>query len=433
MTVPIKAGRSPVELEAAAIRCLQGGDSKGAEVLWRKLLEIAPSNGVALTQLGQEAFKRNATDEALALFQRAAAADPGRLRAWLNLALAAEREGARELQAQALQRALALDAYDLTALFLRARLREAELEFGRAAADYAAVIQIASQQQNLAPELQGAVARARAFLNKYRDSQALHLDAALAAVMAEAGPAACSRFRDSLDIFLGRKRRFDSQPMRYYFPRLPSIEFFDRASFPWLDAVEGATSDIRAEFECLLTGGREGFAPYIQYGSDEPVAQWRELNHNPAWSAFHLVKDGAAVAANAERCPRTMAVWRTTPSPEQPGRTPVLLFSALQPRTHIPAHVGASNCRVLVHLPLIVPRGCRFRVGNQVREWEAGRCLVFDDTIEHEAWNDSEELRVVLIFDTWHPMLTPEEQRLITAMNVAMNTFAGTPAAGYGS
>ena len=92
------------------------------------------------------------------------------------------------------------------------------------------------------------------------------------------------------------------------------------------------------------------------------------------------------------------------------------MFSLLKPHTHIPAHVGVSNARLVVHLPLILPPDCRFRVGNEVREWRVGQALVFDDTIEHEAWNDSDALRVNLIFDIWHPALDVEECRGIAAI-----------------
>jgi aspartyl/asparaginyl beta-hydroxylase (cupin superfamily) len=135
------------------------------------------------------------------------------------------------------------------------------------------------------------------------------------------------------------------------------------------------------------------------------------------------VKDGAEVPANAARCPRTLAAWRQTPAPVQSGRTPVCLFSLLKPHTAIPPHVGASNVRLVVHLPLIVPAGCRFRVGNSVRTWEPGRAWVFDDTIEHEARNDSAHTRVILIFDTWHPGLTAEERQLISALNEGLEAF----------
>jgi aspartyl/asparaginyl beta-hydroxylase (cupin superfamily) len=108
-----------------------------------------------------------------------------------------------------------------------------------------------------------------------------------------------------------------------------------------------------------------------------------------------------------------------------------VLFSLLRPGAHIPAHHGFLNTRLIVHLPLIVPPGCRFRVGNQTREWVEGRAWVFDDTIEHEAWNDSDRLRVVMIFDHWHPQLSVAERRLITALNDALYGFDGGGAAAY--
>ena len=120
------------------------------------------------------------------------------------------------------------------------------------------------------------------------------------------------------------------------------------------------------------------------------------------------------------------------PSVRRAGRTPAALFSLLKPKTRIPPHNGVSNARVLVHLPLIVPEGCGFRVGNQLRSWEPGKALIFDDTIEHEAWNDSDKLRVVMIFDIWHPSLSLAEQSMLTAMSAALNAFAGQPAEGYG-
>ncbi len=51
---------------------------------------------------------------------------------------------------------------------------------------------------------------------------------------------------------------------------------------------------------------------------------------------------------------------------------------------------------------------------------------VFDDTIEHEAWNDSDELRIILIFDVWNPFLSEAERELITAMLHAQNEFQST-------
>jgi aspartyl/asparaginyl beta-hydroxylase (cupin superfamily) len=156
-----------------------------------------------------------------------------------------------------------------------------------------------------------------------------------------------------------------------------------------------------------------------------PQNQWEELNHSPRWSAFHLYEMGARVEANAARCPRTMELLGEVPQPQMKGRMPSAMFSLLKPKTRIPAHTGVTNVRLVTHLPLIVPDGCGFRVGNEVRQWVPGKAWVFDDTIEHEAWNDSDQLRVVLIFDTWHPHLTAAERAMVKAVAEAMEAFVG--------
>ena len=96
---------------------------------------------------------------------------------------------------------------------------------------------------------------------------------------------------------------------------------------------------------------------------------------------------------------------------------------ALAPHSHIPAHTGVTNTRLIVHLGLIVPPSCRFRVGNETREWREGEAFVFDDSIEHEAWNDGDDLRVVLIFDIWNPNLSAAEREMVSAMMVAYADF----------
>src|SRR5205823_14382381 len=120
--------------------------------------------------------------------------------------------------------------------------------------------------------------------------------------------------------------------------------------------------------------------------------------------------------ANAQHCPLTMAALSKVPQPEVPGASPNAMFSLLAPRTRIPPHTGVANTRLVCHLPLIVPPKCGFRVGGTVREWKVGEAFVSDDTIEHEAWNESDELRVVLIFDLWAPMLSMCERKAVAAV-----------------
>ena len=144
--------------------------------------------------------------------------------------------------------------------------------------------------------------------------------------------------------------------------------------------------------------------------------QWRALNRNPDWTAIHLFRHGERVEANARHCPRTLALLEKLPQPEIAGASPNAMFSLLAPRTEIPPHVGVSNSRLVCHLPLIVPDGCWFRVGGETRSWKAGEAFVFDDTIEHEAMNPSDELRVVFIFDVWHPDLSAVEREAVAAL-----------------
>jgi len=119
-----------------------------------------------------------------------------------------------------------------------------------------------------------------------------------------------------------------------------------------------------------------------------------------------------------------MELLSRMPQPDIPGASANALFSLLAPHTAIPPHVGVNNARLLCHVPLVVPDGCWFRVGAETRMWREGEPFVFDDTIEHEALNPSDHLRVVMIFDIWHPDLTPGERDAVRAI-VAQETAAG--------
>ena len=122
-------------------------------------------------------------------------------------------------------------------------------------------------------------------------------------------------------------------------------------------------------------------------------------------------------------CPQTAALLDELPLADQPGYAPTAMFSALEAHTRIPPHTGSTNVRLLCHLPLILPGPAFFRVGAETRAWEIGQGWVFDDTIEHEAWNDADELRVILIFDLWNPFIEEGEKPLINALLAARQGF----------
>ena len=204
------------------------------------------------------------------------------------------------------------------------------------------------------------------------------------------------------------------QPVNGHFPYLPALEFFRAATIsPGSRRSRRRPRRSGRELLSLLDEADRGFRPYIAFDPTQPVNQWAELNHSRRWSAWFFWEDGVRHEANFARCPATAALLEALPLLDLPGKGPTALFSILEPHTRIPPHTGSSNVRATVHLPLIVPAGCGFRVGSETRTFEAGRAWAFDDTIEHEAWNDSDEPRAILIFDIWNPLLTEAERAAV--------------------
>ena len=418
------AARDTAALEDRAARATQAGNEAEAHALWAQLLEIDPQHARALTAVGHHAFRKGDLVAARAALQRVVDVHRSDPQHWINLALVCRRLQDEQGEESALTGALVADASDLWALLLRGQLLERQGKTQLAARAYGGAAAVAPPLEQLRPDLRPLLSHALAFRDRYNAEYGAFLDQYLEPFYQARAGERLNRFKDSLDIMTGRKKRFDSLSMVQHFPGLPTIEFFEREDFPWLDAFEASADDVRREFIDVLNA-EQGFAPYITYPDDMPLNQWAELNNSPNWSAFHLHKLGRRVEENAAKCPLTMKLLEGAPQPDQPGRTPSAMFSLLKPKTHIPPHTGVSNVRLVVHLPLIIPQGCRFRVGNDVRQWVPGKAWVFDDTIEHEAWNDSDKIRVVLIFDIWNPHLTPPEREMVTALAAAANAFSG--------
>ncbi|RAK59649.1 aspartyl beta-hydroxylase [Phenylobacterium hankyongense] len=324
---------------------------------------------------------------------------------------------------EALDEALAIDPYDYFALLSKGALVE-KLSGERAAAQiYRNALKIAPAPPAMPPQLGPPTARARAVVARTADALEAYLRERLAGVAVEVSLPGRRRFEESLSIFSGRTQAYTQEPLLLHYPGLPAIPFHDRAEFPWLPVLEAATATIQAELQTALAEAADGFVPYIAYPPGAPVNQWGELNHSRRWSSLFLWKDGVKQDAACAVCPDTAALLESLPMAAQPGFAPTAVFSALDARTHIPPHTGSTNARLLVHLPLILPGPARFRVGNETRTWKMGEAWVFDDTIEHEAWNDADALRVILIFDIWNPCLDAGERQLITAMMHARNEF----------
>ena len=349
-------------------------------------------------------------------------ATPANAPALFDLARKCRERGDAPAEAAALERLLSVDPRHIPALVRRADLYVAAGDARSASSFYLMAIRSAPAAGQ-SKETAALLARAREACDRFAADYRDYLLRSLAAMGFD--PATSSpRFAQSVDLVLGQKRIYLQEPKYYYFPGLPQIQFYERSWFPWLDDVESATADIRAELEAVLNEPG-AFAPYVQGHANRPKKDEMGMLNNPAWSAYYLWKNGEPVAANAARFPRTMHALRSAPLAHVPNRSPSILFSLLRPGAHIPPHNGLVNTRLICHLPVVVPGKCRFRVGNETRDWVEGKAWAFDDSIEHEAWNGSERTRVILLFDVWRPELSEDERRLVVSLFEAIDAHTG--------
>ena len=384
-----EAARDPNELHERARRLLAAGDAAAAQTLLEQVLLLAPRH----------------------------------LPFWLSLAAALRALGRHEAELNALERALAIDPTHLVVLLQKGALLDLMHKPRSAATVYVYALQSLAPGTPLPPAIEAHVRHAEKRVRENAANLAAVIDKRIDALRGQQSRGEQVRFDRCLDRILGRRRIYVPEPTSLLFPYLRNYEFFGREYFPWLESVEAATESIRDELLDVLRTDDSGIEPYIAFQEGLPLRQWKELNHSRRWSAYFLWNQGRKDESHFARCPRTAEALASVPQVDIPGRGPTAFFSILEAHTKIPAHTGVTNTRVTVHLPLIVPAGCGFRVGGEVREWKVGTGWVFDDTIEHEAWNDSDAPRAILIFDVWNPELTPLERDLVRETTVAMAQY----------
>jgi beta-hydroxylase len=179
---------------------------------------------------------------------------------------------------------------------------------------------------------------------------------------------------------------------------LPEQPFYDPAQFPWVHELEANWKVIRRELDDVLAYHDD--LPNFQDISTDQL----HLTDDDRWKTFFFYGYGFKAGKNVERCPRTAQLVESIPGMK------TAMFSILSPHKHIPAHGGPYKGVLRYHLALKVPGppgACRIRVGDEIREWEEGKSLGFDDVFEHEAWNDSDGTRVVLFVDFVRPLRPP--------------------------
>jgi aspartyl/asparaginyl beta-hydroxylase (cupin superfamily) len=192
------------------------------------------------------------------------------------------------------------------------------------------------------------------------------------------------------------------QRCNHYVPGLRSMPWWRPSELPFTVRLEENFKEIREEFFDLALSGSLRLHPQSEGGPRRAIT-------NGDWNIFELSSRGFLNSRNAVEAPVTTAIIDSfqdlTTHPMG-----LVYFSVLHPGVHVAPHCGPTNTRIRTHLGLEIPEGAWLRVGNEKAAWKEGRCLVFDDSWEHEASNPSDRMRAVLLLDTWHPDVTSEQR-----------------------
>ena len=199
------------------------------------------------------------------------------------------------------------------------------------------------------------------------------------------------------------------KPHLFYLPDLRAEAIFNTKEQSWCAVVEQSYADIRSEFESLPSLILKTGSPYLS--KEYQLEGFESLTGSMNWSALHFFENGVENSELIELMPETTNLLKKIPLYQLNENPYEVFFSLLKPGQHIKPHYGLSNHSLTVHLPIVVPGNGYLRVGDVQQEWKEGELIVFDDSFEHEAANNSDEIRIVLIFSIWHPDLSKQEQR----------------------
>ncbi len=368
-----------------------------------------------LGKAGMEAMRKGDAAGARAAFDAIIADGGGDAETWLASAIAREAMGDTTSMLEALDQVFKLDNQNPRALLMKGDYLAKNGDRRAALAFYNVLNQIVPDPEQLSPDAAKEVRRAKDAYDTIAADLREHLDKAI-------GPVNGGRFARSVQMMKGERLRFDERPRAFFFDCLPAIDFYDPSAFSWSAGLEAATDDIAAELEACLSDG-DAFEPYIHTDNRAPERSDHDLLNDKRWSALYLVHDGVRKDEVADRFPKTLAALDQVPLEHIPGRGPMILFSRLKPGARIEPHHGFLNTRLICHLPIVVPPNCFLRVGAEVRQWQRGQMMAFSDAVEHEAWNDSQQDRIVMIFSIWRPALTAEERAQVSRLLQAVDSF----------
>ena len=400
------------------------GDVTAAAGYWEQVLKAEPAHAEAANALGMLHLSQGRAAEAVRLLAIADAADPGQPALLFNLAAAKRVAGDTLGAIEALKKALEADPYFVQAMFQSGVLLEELGQLQAAAFHFKNVLDTAPPEVAEDPRFAPMLARAREAVAKSNSALDQQIEQATAG-----SPALPERAREAVAILTGKQRNYTVRTDLLHRPALaraavlrPRAHAVDRGARGGHRSHPGG-SGARGWRRTPPT--RRASCPMSPTRPTCPATSGRSSITRRNGARSSSTSMARRTSENRARCPRTTELLERMPLLRLAGRGPNAMFSLLQPGTRIPPHTGVTNIRSTVHLPLIVPPGCGFRVGAETREWKPGTAWVFDDTIEHEAWNDSDKLRLILIFDIWNPLLSADEQRYYADVLAAYDRHMG--------
>jgi aspartate beta-hydroxylase len=398
---------------------LAGGKVKEMEATCNRRLETHPDDVTALTLAALGALRRRDAQRACALLEHATRLAPDHADTHYYLGRAREALGdlagalaADELAAPLAPRSPLIRLHLALGLERRGERQRSLLHFARAIRDAQLQGQwndAASTPAALRPLVEQAVLAVRL-------GQRTLLDQLVEPLVKRYGRSALERVINATRIYIGEQQAVyaDSRqrPSFFYIPALQPTAYFDRRVFPWIPQYEERYREIRRELETLLPSHRGKERVF-----DDDALESENLRGDgskPSWTGYYFYRHGERRQDNCSACPITAAALDDIELIRIRAHGPEVLHSLFTPGTHLLPHRGVTNARAVSHLPMIVPHDCALRVGGEERIWREGQTLIFDDTYEHEAWNRSTEMRVVLIADVWNPYLSEVERAAVT-------------------
>jgi aspartate beta-hydroxylase len=427
---PIGGSPTVIPALANARSFAQAGRIAEAERLYNELLTHHPDNTEALAFLAQCALGKGQSQEAVQTLQRAhqlQANDPHILR---NLGVAWDAVGDIAAARRALEASVALapDGFQarlhLASVYERQGLaHEALVNYFRAITD----AQLAGRWMDAASTPRGLQGKVIHAMDVAEHGRSRLFNECLAPLRARFGVREIGRIQHWLNEYLAFRLPVSTDPRQkpkfMYMPGLPSQPYYDRSLFPFIESIEDMTAVVRGEMLEKLDRN-SGFVPFLGIDDASQLQGYLEnAEGRPTWDAFFFYRHGSPVQENQQKCPMTASMLDNLPLVRIRDHAPEICFSVLTPGTHILPHYGVTNTRLVLHLPLVVPENCHLVVGDENHAWQEGRCVVFDDTYLHEAWNRGSSTRVVLIMDVWNPYLTEAERLAITELVGVIGDF----------